>query len=209
MKFNSIAEFVSTIPKCLFCNSEPGVILCSGKSPKFRPNYNMGYFDTTFGAPYVESNDIKYKSVLVYKEFLAFYYILNEKEYTILSIDINTGKINGDIDRLQKVFWDHELSIVSGCSNTECKMQGYLCQTTPLFLERKKSRICPFWIDTEAMNVIFDDKRYSLSSSRGSDQTSLYGQGYSLVKVLPRMDLRAMTDKDKVINKIKTILVFS
>lgn len=209
MRFNSIAEFMAFTPKCPLCENPLATLFSSKGCPV--PSYyrNIDLENITFYR-YDQDKNITYSSKLVGENLNFNYNIesIGSRDNIIISVDINTGKISGEVDRVQKVFWDHGLSILTGCSNEECKLQGYMCRTVPLSLERKKCRVCPFQIEVEALHILINDRRYALSSTKGEDSTILV-EGGNIIKVLPRMNLRAITGKNNILNKIKTILVFS
>jgi hypothetical protein len=129
-------------------------------------------------------------------------------QHLIFSVDIDTNKIIGDVDKVQKVIWDNELSLKRACPNEDCEMQGYFCETERLYLERKANKILPFQIEMECLNAIIKGNRYMLANNLGDEKTSLFSYNTGMVAQLPHMDLHAITGKNNIVNKIQTILVF-
>ncbi len=199
MKFKTIREYMNLVPNCEFCGGTMGLELESKQR-----NWSKGAI--TFSSGIVDN-------------FLIFYYAFEGDKHFILSIDLDTNKVCGrSVDHIQKVFWDHELSIARQCSNKECAgKHGYVCQSSPLTLERKNIVILPFWNFLEGITVKFGAKKYSLVSSQMLNSTFLYchpleksfSPEKNIIKNLPFMPLHNIKGKDNIINKIKTILVFS
>lgn len=200
IKFKTIREYINATLSCEFCGKLMGIELLTRQK-----NWSQGA--------------ITYASGVV-DNLLVFYYVFEGKKYFILSIDLDTNEVRGtSIDHIQKVIWDHELSIVRQCADAECRENhSYVCQSSPISLERKNSVILPFWIFLEGITVKLNNKQYTLVSSRMLNMTFLYchpGQEINLrpekhiVKNLPLMSLYSIRGKDNIINKIKTILVFS
>ncbi len=200
MKFKNIREYINLVPNCEFC----GKPMSTDFETK-QKNWSQGA--------------IKYASGIV-DNLLVFYYIFEGKKHFILSIDLDNNSVRGtSVDHIQKVIWDHELSIARYCNTEGCRdAHGYVCQSSPLTLERKNSVIFPFWNFLEGITVKFGAKQYSLVSAQMLNKTFLYchpGQERNfrpeknIIKNLPLMPLYDIRGKDNIINKIKTILVFS
>lgn len=200
IKFKTIREYINILPSCEFCGGPMHLELLTKqkKWPQGPITYTSGVVDN----------------------LLVFYYLFEDKKYFILSIDLDTNKVHGtSTDHIQKVIWDHELSIVRHCVSIECnEMHSYVCQSSAITLERKNSVILPFWNFLEGITVKFGDKKYTLVSSQSLNMTFLYHHpgeernlypGKNIVKNLPLISLYNIKGKDNIINKIKTILVFS
>lgn len=217
----SIREFMSLVQECQFCG-QPLTTRLIGKSvPNHHPQYDMDFDGTEF---YDEAQrlaaqlmkrlgdepQISYLSGFGNNE-LRYYYQLGQTVRPILSIDIDTGKISGNsVENIQNVIWDHKLVLTRHCNSEICKplKQGYVCESSPLYLERKKCAIIPTSIETEVYSIKIRDKVFSLMSSPGLKGTFLVTGG-ELIQELPHMPLHRLRGADVITNKIKTIITFS
>src|SRR5574338_387181 len=83
-----------------------------------------------------------------------YYYEIGDTKKLILSVDLDTNLVTGNsVDRIQNILWDHKLVLVRYCGKCKHDKEGYVCESTPLYLERKKCAIMPFSIETEVYNV--------------------------------------------------------
>lgn len=217
----SIREFMSLVPDCQFCG-QPLTTRLIGKSvPNHHPQYEMDFDGTEF---YDEAQrlaaqlmkrlgddpQVSYHSMLD-KDILGYFYQIQDKVRPIFFINIDTGIVMGsEVDKVQNVIWDHKLVLTRHCNSEECRplKRGYVCESTPLYLERKKCALIPTSIETEVYNIKIRDKVFSLMSSPSLKGTFLVTGG-DLIQELPYMPLHRLRGADVITNKIKTIITFS
>lgn len=220
--FRNIREYSELYSECQFC----GKALTTRISGQYQPtdlSYHMDFDQTSFTTSL--ERDINHiisklgdtpKLRFLSEEYpnsLTYFYTINNTNYPILSIDKDTSKVTGNIDNMQRVFWDHKLSIIRICDSQECKdpMRGYVSDTKELVLERKQGIIYPFYFKIEALHVNLGDKKYALSSMYELKRTYLMSldRGIDLMQPLPFMNLYKIKGGETIIQKVKTILVFS
>jgi hypothetical protein len=222
MKLSTISDYMNLIDVCPFCGDRLTIELRGKQTPDFRPTYRMDFSQTHWmpqqlylkgmledeGPP---SHTMRFVSDLQ-GNALGFYYVLNGTKHRILSINITNNKVEGDLDKVQRVVWDHRLTLARGCPHLEIDGPGgnsYVNTTLPLLLERKKSVIMPLWMDLEAFTIRLHDKPYMLGTHYSGNRTSLFSlEDRNTVVDLPLMNLHAMRDKEAITNKIQTMLVF-
>jgi len=208
-------------PECQFCGAPLATRLIGKSIPNHHPQYDMDFDETIF---YDEAQrlaaqlmkrlgddpQISYTSSFVDSK-LGYYYQIGLLVRPILFIDVDTGAVTGnELANIQNVIWDHKLVLTRHCNSEVCKpaKQGYVCESSPLYLERKKCAIFPISIETEVYNVKIRNKVFSLMSSPGLKGTFLVTGG-ELIQELPYMPLHRIRGADVITNKIKTIITFS
>lgn len=219
MKFKTIRDYMNLVDKCQFCGEAMSLELRGLLTPNYRPSYDMDFTNTSWRAYQLplpgmpgpeEPTGITFTSALE-NDHLHFCYILNGKSYRVISIDILTNKVvGGNIDRIQKTIWDHKLTIARGCPNLDQHDNKYVSCSSPLLLERRSATILPFWQELEAFEIKLNDKRYMLGSQYSTDRTTLFHlETRAPITTIPLIPLYPFQNKDVIINKIKTVLVFS
>lgn len=221
MKFETVREFINLVDRCQHCGKEFTTEIVSKNSPMFSPSYTMTFDDTVFHdkdalrfrRAFKEKvpGDITYESVDEGK-YLHFCYKMNEITHKILSIHKDTNNIIGDLDRIQKVFWDHKPVIRRQCYNMEClsKKCITLFEGTTLILERVHKKLFPFLLDHELLTIGHNDGIYGLATSHAEypNVTMLMSQ-HDTIKQLPPMDLYKIKGGQTIYNKIQTLINFS
>ena len=207
MKLN-IKEFIQLRDKCMFCGSFMHYKLISDHKPNFRVQQyaanNWHYLYDTYVPNNREQYEATYTS-LIENDKLTFYYEFNNRKCLILSIDINTGKIYGELDKIQKVLWDHTLHLAGSCLNSNThKESEYRCFSTPLVLERKNSVIMPIDLYAELLT----HNKFHLGTDYEHKRTNLMNDNFFTIKTLPLIEQYKIVDGETAIQKIKTILVF-
>lgn len=135
---------------------------------------------------------------------------VTDRQKELLSINTNTNKIDGDLDLLQHIFWKYQPFFVRSCTNRKCQEErGYVCESTRLFLERKKKAIYPFKINVEAINININKEKCLLANHEDDPHTFLYFYDTPDHIEVPRINLHSFKDTSHIIDKIKTILTFS
>ncbi len=220
-RLQSIRDLISLSPDCQFCG-QPLVTRLIGKTiPNHHPSYEMDFDVTDF---YDETQrvaaqlmnrmkgnpQISYTSTITEKS-IDYYYVINSSARKILSVDLDSGVVSGNsVDNIQNIFWDHKLVLTRHCNGEACKAakRGYVCESSSLYLERKKPAIVPFSLETEVYSIQIREKIFSLMSSPSLKGTFLVCGG-DLIQELPFMYLYPIKGADVITNKIKTIITFS
>lgn len=218
-RLQSIRELISLIPNCELCGNALSTRLVGKAVPNHHHSYEMDFDETEF---YDEAQrlakqllkrmkgdpQISYHSDVT-GNALNYYYDLNGASKLILSVNIDTNAITGNTtEHIQNIIWDHKLVVIRHCNNCKVTKQGYVCESNPLYLERKKCSIIPFSIETEVYNLKIKDKIFSLMSSPGLKGTFLV-TGSTMVKELPYIPLYPLRGAEVIENKIRTIITFS
>ena len=214
MKISTISDYMNLMDTCPFCGDQLTIDLRGKQTPDFRPTYMMDFANTRWmllDAADDPNFTINFSSDLQ-GNILSFYYVLKKVKHRILAINIINNKVEGDIDKVQKVVWDHRLTLARGCPHLDVEgtnINSYVNTTMPLLLERKRGVIMPLWMDLEAFTVNFHDKAYMLGTHYPGNRTSLFSmENRETIVNFPLMNLHTMRDKDAIMNKMQTMLVF-
>lgn len=217
MRFKNIKEFTELVPDCEFCGNKMTLTLKSKRFPNNTPTYDMTFTGTTFdpiGALNFifskDSNQVTYDSDQT-DERLNFYYQIHGRKTRILFIDKITSAVGGSgRDWIQNVFWDHHLALALRCCTDVCALNktNHFIESAPLTFERKKQRICPPLLQSEGVIVPLNGSYYGIVSSYDGNMSAVMGKS-QLIKKIPLIPLYNIKDKQAIINKVKTLLIFS
>jgi hypothetical protein len=212
MKFQNIEQFNSLVPECQFCGHPLKTEFSSKSTLNFTPRYNMTF---DWGDNKSKNQTISYSSVEG-EELLTFQYDLQGVSRPIFSVNKKTGMVIGDLTRVQKVLWDHKLSISRFCDSSICEASGnqYLSEASMLVLERMSKRLYPFFLSMEMLLIKPNDRSYGLITSYNNnifvDKTFLVASRKNdIIAQLPIMHLHEIKGGDVITNKIKTLITFS
>lgn len=228
MRFETVEQFINLVPKCEFCGHTMKTSLFGRSAPNFHPKYNMTFTNTTFVDPWkhelmskmgngeIDNNfyTMTYSSQET-DDLLTFYYNLVGESHPILSIEKKTNKVIGDLNRVQKVIWDHQLMLSRHCDGPICHETGnrYLAETFPLVLERVGKRIYPVLLSLEMLAINLKGRTYGLITpyNNGKMYKTLLAvfQKNEIIKQLPIIHLHKIRGGDVITNKIKTLITFS
>jgi hypothetical protein len=212
----TIKEFISVMECCPFCDTPLSCELSSGLSlPKLVTTDNVSQilFPTTI---FDDGCKFFYSSKIIDEKLGFYYYTIGSVDDThlIFSIDINDNILYGVVDYAQQVLLTKHLFILRKCNNYECYKSGYsfMYQSSPLVLGRKTKKIYPFNIAAEAITVIIDKSKFSIMSSYDLPSSFLLDRK-GIIATLPKLSLLKVNnnlfDKDALIKKIKTYVLFS
>ena len=217
MKFQNIREFITLLDVCQHCGQPLSTKLSGKKTPNFLPKYNMDFGSTKFfntmeldvDNAFKKSKATIYSSTLE-DNHLIYQYEMSGQKHNILSIDIDTNQIVGDLDRVQKVFWDNYLALSRECNNKACIDSGKLTvYLSSLFvLERKALKLFPFFLNVELLSVAFNDKIFGLMTVGEINQTFLMASK-EVIKKFPPFHLYKIKGSETICNKIQTLVNFS
>lgn len=217
MRFNNIKEFENFKIDCEFCGSDMSTELLRKKTPSYK-HYSL---DFTSIIPSDSKSDFlrelsgEYNMSYAtqdYQNDLVFQYELLGRSHSILSIDKINNEVSGELDKVQKVMWDHELHVLRTCHNPVCSEKGrhYISEGTKLVLERVNKKICPFRLEAEMLTIEHRGKTYGLLSAYDRQETILFTLNENkIIHRLPFMHLHKIRGGEVIFNKIKTLLVFS
>lgn len=229
MKFDTIEQYINLVPKCEFCGSTMKTSLSGSITPNYAPKYNMTFATTVFaddlwkqrleglaGNGKIDDNfhTMTYNDQET-DELVTFSYSLMGASHPIMSIEKKTNRVIGDLDRVQKVIWDHKLTLARHCEGPICHETGnrYLSETFPLVLERVSKRICPILLSLEMLAIKPKERTYGLITPYNNgkiNKTLLVAiQKNEIIKQLPIIHLHKIRGGDVITNKIKTLITFS
>jgi hypothetical protein len=220
MRFGNILEFENLKTHCEFCGGSLSTSFLPKKTPSFRPKYNMGFQATTFTDPSLiiledlEAGDggITYTSQ-DYQNDLVFQYEFMDRANFIFSVNKTDNKIVGELDKVQKVIWDHDLHLIRSCKSQGCKEKGnhYVATSSRLVLERIQKKVCGFQMEAEMVSIKSGDRKFGLLSPyHMSGKSFLIAMEPSkIITQLPFMHLYKIKGGDVILNKIKTLITFS
>lgn len=222
MKFQNIQQYAELVSTCQFCGSSMEIKIYPNKPVHFGVRYKMDFNNTQWfpSEPYIKADPALTSELAISflskdnGDHLSFNYKMSEVEKPILLIDKITNKVEGDLDRVQKVIWDHQLSLLKCCSSDNCKMSGnrYISYTSPLVLERNSKCIYSFSMKIEMIAASLRDNIFNLITpyDRKVGKTLLVAEeNNKLISQLPLMALYKIKGKEIIVNKIKTLINFS
>lgn len=235
MKFDTIRHFGDLVPLCPFCNTALKTELSPRLTPDFRPKYNMTFTDTTFYDPLfkselmgvfgdqvskVEDEEAKKRNTMVYtstedEDSITFQYEYLGRSHPIFSVAKDTNRIVGDLDRVQKVIWDHKIHLMRYCDSQECQEKGnrYLSETSLVVLERVSKRLCPFHLNLEMAAITPKQRMYGLITPYNhakNHKTLLVAINKNeIISQVPIIHLHNIKNGEVLTNKIQTLITFS
>jgi hypothetical protein len=217
MKFANIVEFENLKRNCEFCGSPLFTEFNPKKVPNIKPQYTM-MFDTTLfaGVPGISEvspeNQISYSSQ-DYQDIVSFYYDFQGRSNLIFSVEKQSNRIIGDLDKVQKVLWDNKLHLVRLCKSTTCAENGnqYYLESSMLVLERIDKRLYSFRPEIEMLAIRPKENSFALISPYNhKNKTFLVAVEKSkIISQLPFMYLHRIKGGEVITNKIKTLITFS
>jgi hypothetical protein len=217
MRFKNIKEFIELVPNCEFCGNRLNLTLKSKRYLNTNQTYNMTFTGTTFDPVGTlnflfskDSSQVTYDSDQT-DEHLNFYYQINGRKTRILFINKITNVVGGsERDWIQNVFWDHHLALALRCCTDTCALNktNHFIESATLTFERKNRRICPPLLESEGVIVPLNGSYYGIVSSYDGNMSAVMGKS-QLIKKIPLIPLYNIKDKQAIINKVKTLLIFS
>ncbi len=217
MRFENIHDFISLMDKCPFCNNKLELSLNS------RNIINQDPLTKLYCITYPEEPSrysfehelyhVGYFSRLKEDELSCWScYDPEEHKVKVFSVNIYNNQLTtyGLTKNIQKIILEYDMFLLKKCDNRDCLRSGfkYRYQSSNLVLGTLTRRIYPLVISAEAVTVIIDSKKFSLISSIDSPNTYLL-DSKNTIATLPKLDLYKMLDKDYLIKKIKTYVLFS
>lgn len=207
-KFNSIEECL-TEKKCVFCNNSLKIKLSNNSSIFCFGANNLSIFNTNF----INNNIIfnfSYTTIVINTIINGSIDVTNNK------ITLNSSDENLLYRDLIAIFESFQPCLKFFCENKECNMR-YLLVSNILYCERANyktgyysnfsdyTRIIPFSISIEICSI----DKYLIQNDFGPDVTSIINSyNYSTIHLPYLISFNSM-DKDKLVNRIKTIITFS
>lgn len=207
IKTETIRDYINMVGVCPDCGHYLTPTLAFIVPAK--TSYTMDFEETKFGKYYgTKTNyDISYKSEFK-DSVLSFYYEIDDKFHKIFSINVDTNKVNGEMEKVQKVIWDFNLSIDLSCAVEQCDDLQYLIKSRPLILERKNNVISHIICHAEIARIEYEKKKYSMISEFGTMKTYV-AVNDKIVSNVPLIPIYKIKDRQKILNKIKTLVIFS
>ena len=216
MRFKTIYDFISLVDKCPFCGDELTVKLNGNNDIGMSPHTKLNYLEFP-----TEPSDYNFEYQLYGK---TYYLKLKEEQFScwvcenpgkyenkVFSANIYNNQLTyGLTENVQKILLNYKMAILKQCSNKECLKSGlqYRYQSTHLLLGSLTRTIYPLSIAVEAVTIKINGKKVSLMSSLDAPNTYLLNNN-SVMVTLPKLEIYKMLNKDSLIKKIKTYILFS
>ena len=215
MRFNTIRDFIKLTPQCPFCK-EPLSLEIFGSNlngdlivpliPWSIKKYITGYGTTI--------NDGIKKTICsseLTDKYISFYIGFSGCETNNLAfrIELDTNQVHGATENVQRLIWHYALCFNKLCVNKECNENNFFqYQSSSFLLERNFNRICPFFLTAELLCVTINDTKYCLITPYEVENSYII-DSKDIIATLPRINLHSLNDGDVIINKIKTMILFS
>ncbi|MFA6609035.1 MAG: hypothetical protein WCT07_03975 [Candidatus Paceibacterota bacterium] len=223
MRFKTIHDFLSLVDKCPFCNNELSVMINKKNNiPKYNAALNQDPHSILYTVAHPEEPSqynfsdqlhvAAYFSELKENQLSCLSsYDSSEREIKVFSINTHNNQLTyGLTQNVANILVEHDMCLLKHCTSRSCYVNGfnYRYQSSQLVLGTLTRTIYPLIMSTESVAAIIDGQKFNLISSANLPNTYLL-DSKGVVATLPKLNLYKMLDKNYLIKKIKTYILFS